>query len=150
MPIPPNNLINNPLNNNQLVNAQAIDEVAQKSITEIMKNPTRVVMLRNMVGQGDVDSDLEPEVKEECGKFGNVENCLIYEVNEGLVNGKRLPNIKSFQVPDDQAVRIFVEFTRVESAIKAIIDLNGRYFGGRIVKGVFFDLDKFKKMELLN
>lgn len=29
-----------------------IDEQPQESITEIMKNPTKVIMLRNMVGQG--------------------------------------------------------------------------------------------------
>lgn len=101
-----------------------------------------------MVGQGEVDADLEPEVREECSKFGEVNNCLIYEVNEGLINSKRMPNCKPMNVPDDQAVRIFVEFNRVESAIKALVDLNGRYFGGKVVKGVFYDLDKFRRMDL--
>lgn len=34
-----------------------------------------------MVGPGDVDEDLQPEVAEECGKYGEVERCLIFEVN---------------------------------------------------------------------
>lgn len=69
-------------------------------------------------------------------------------MNEGLVNSKRYPNLKSQNVSDENAVRIFIEFARVESAIKALIDLNGRYFGGRVVRGQFYNLDRFKKMDL--
>ncbi|KAH0617160.1 hypothetical protein JD844_028894 [Phrynosoma platyrhinos] len=50
--------------------------------------------------------------------------------------------------PDDEAVRIFLEFERVESAIKAVVDLNGRYFGGRVVKACFYNLDKFRVLDL--
>uniref|UniRef100_A0A4W2BS63 Splicing factor 45 n=1 Tax=Bos indicus x Bos taurus TaxID=30522 RepID=A0A4W2BS63_BOBOX len=50
--------------------------------------------------------------------------------------------------PDDEAVRIFLEFERVESAIKVVVDLNGRYFGGRVVKACFYNLDKFRVLDL--
>lgn len=33
-----------------------------------------------MVGQGEVDDDLQPEVQAECSKFGEVSKCLIFEV----------------------------------------------------------------------
>jgi len=57
-----------------------------------------------MVGPGEVDSDLEPEVKEECNtKYGDVISVVIME----------LPN-----VAPEETVRIFIEFSRVESAIK--------------------------------
>ena len=57
-----------------------------------------------MVGPGEVDDDLEPEVKEECnGKYGDVSKVVIFE----------MPN-----EPPEEAVRIFIEFKRVESAIK--------------------------------
>ena len=57
-----------------------------------------------MVGPGEVDEDLEPEVKEECNtKYGEVNSVVIYEI----------PNV----VPEE-SVRIFIEFKRVESAIK--------------------------------
>lgn len=57
-----------------------------------------------MVGPGEVDQDLEPEVKDECNtKYGDVSRVVIYEV----------PN-----VDHEEAVRIFVEFKRIESAIK--------------------------------
>lgn len=88
-----------------------------------------------MVGPGEVDEYLEPETKEECGKYGEVNKCIIFEIPGG-------------HVPPDEAVRIFVEFKRVESAIKAVIDLNGRYFGGRVVRAGFYDYDRFKKLEL--
>ncbi|KAM4570151.1 splicing factor 45 isoform 1-T1 [Odontesthes bonariensis] len=102
-------------------------------LTEILKNPTKVVLLRNMVGRGEVDEDLEGETKEECEKYGKVVKCVIFEIAE---------------VSDDEAVRIFLEFERVESAIKAVVDLNGRYFGGRVVKACFYNLDKFRILDL--
>ncbi|XP_027899903.1 splicing factor 45 isoform X2 [Xiphophorus couchianus] len=102
-------------------------------LTEILKNPTKVVLLRNMVGRGEVDEDLEGETKEECEKYGKVVKCVIFEIAE---------------VTDDEAVRIFLEFERVESAIKAVVDLNGRYFGGRVVKACFYNLDKFRLLDL--
>ena len=87
-----------------------------------------------MVGPGDVDEDLEPEVKDECNtKYGEVIMVIINEV----------PTATS-----DEAVRIFVEFKRIESAIKAVVDLNGRFFGGRQVKAGFFDFDRFKNYQL--
>ncbi|KAH9363530.1 hypothetical protein HPB48_005937 [Haemaphysalis longicornis] len=104
-----------------------------ESITDMMRNPSKVVLLRNMVGPGEVDDDLEPETKEECSKYGEVVRCLIYEI----------PG-----VADEEAVRIFIEFKRLESAIKAVVDTNGRYFGGRIVKASFYDHDKFKRLDL--
>jgi splicing factor 45 len=86
-----------------------------------------------MVGPGEVDDDLEGETAEECSKYGKVTKCLIFEIPDGA---------------DDEAVRIFLEFERMESAIKAVVDLNGRYFGGRVVKGNFYNLDKFRRFDL--
>lgn len=74
-----------------------------------------------MVGPGDVDDDLEPEVFEECNtKYGDVVKVLIHE----------LPGAQ----PED-AVRIFVEFKRIESAIKGIITFKIKFtfiFFGKI------------------
>ncbi|XP_060026965.1 splicing factor 45-like [Erinaceus europaeus] len=102
-------------------------------LTEMLKCPTKVVLLRNMVGAGEVDEDLEVETTEECEKYGKVGKCVIVEIPGA---------------PDDEAVQIFLEFERVESAIKAVVDLNGRYFGGRVVKACFYNLDKFRALDL--
>ena len=57
-----------------------------------------------MVGPGEVDEELEPEVKEECeGKYGEILKVKIVET-PGVV--------------DTEAVRIFLEFKRQECAIK--------------------------------
>ncbi|XP_028810352.1 splicing factor 45 isoform X2 [Denticeps clupeoides] len=116
----------------------AVADAAKKTadanpLTEILKCPTKVVLLRNMVGRGEVDEDLEVETKEECEKYGKVIKCVIFEISDAT---------------DDEAVRIFLEFERVESAIKAVVDLNGRYFGGRVVKACFYNLDRFRVLDL--
>ncbi|KAH0564223.1 splicing factor 45 [Cotesia glomerata] len=108
----------------------------EPTITEIMKSPSKVVLLRNMVGPGEVDADLEPEVKDECNtKYGDVARVLIHEVMD---------------VPPEEAVRIFVEFKRIESAIKAVVDLNGRFFGGRQVKAGFYSSEKLDNLQLMD
>jgi len=104
------------------------------SITDLMRNPSKVVLCQNMVGPGEVDEELEPEIKDECeAKYGDVQKVVIFEI----------PNA----APED-AVRIFTEFKRVESAIKAVVDLNGRFFGGREVRASFYDVEKFKNLKL--
>ncbi|XP_063701214.1 splicing factor 45 [Culicoides brevitarsis] len=108
----------------------------EETITEIIKRPSKVVLLRNMVGPGDVDEELEPEVKEECvTKYGEVQKVMIRELEN---------------VVPEEAVRIFVEFKRIESAIKAVVDLNGRFFGGRQVKAGFYSIEKFENSQLLD
>ncbi|KAM5286030.1 splicing factor 45 isoform 1-T2 [Hipposideros larvatus] len=92
----------------KIIVGEAIEKDAAKKsdsnpLTEILKCPTKVVLLRNMVGAGEVDEDLEVETKEECEKYGKVGKCVIFEIPGA---------------PDDEAVRIFLEFERVESAIK--------------------------------
>lgn len=95
--------------------------------------PTRVLLLNNMVGAGEVDEDLEEETGEEAGKYGKLRRCVIREI-KGL--------------PDDQAVRIFLEYEKVEDATKALVDMNGRYFGGRTVRARFYDEERFAKGDL--
>lgn len=43
---------------------------------------TLLSSVQNMVGPGEVDEDLQPEVTEECTKYGEVSNCLVYEVRQ--------------------------------------------------------------------
>jgi splicing factor 45 len=71
----------------------------------------------------------------ECSKYGSVQSVLIFEVLE--------PGFDP-----EEAVRIFVRFGRVEDATKAVVDLNGRFFGGRTVSAGFFDENRFDKQDL--
>lgn len=84
---------------------------------------------------GQVDDSLEDEVGEECSKYGQISSILIFEVTE--------PGY-----PPEQAVRIFVQFERMESAMKALIDLEGRFFGGRTVRATFFQESRFEQQDL--
>jgi len=95
--------------------------------------PTKVLLLNNLVGAGEVDEDLEGETAEEAGKYGKLVKCVVKEIK-----GK----------PDEEAVRIFLQYEKSEDATKALVDMNGRYFGGRVVKARFYDEDKFAKGDL--
>ncbi|MCL7047469.1 hypothetical protein MKW94_007542 [Papaver nudicaule] len=118
-----------------IVNASEPESEKKPKSVNINGAPTRVLLLRNMVGPGEVDDELEEEVASECAKYGTVTRVLIFEITE--------PDF-----PVDEAVRIFVQFERSEETTKALVDLDGRFFGGRVVRGTFFDEEKFGKNEL--
>lgn len=104
-----------------------------KAAASFNRPPTRVLLLNNLVGAGEVDEDLEGETAEEASKYGKLKRCVIKEIKG---------------VPDDQAVRIFLEYERSEDATKALVDMNGRYFGGRVVRARFYDEARFEKGDL--
>ncbi|GIL42508.1 hypothetical protein Vafri_463 [Volvox africanus] len=97
--------------------------------------PSRVICMRNMVGPGQVDEELEEEVGQELTKYGKVLDVLIFEVTT--------PGY-----PEEEAVRIFVQFERQESATKSAVDLQGRFFAGRQVRVSFFPEDRFLATDL--
>jgi len=88
-----------------------------------------------MVGPGEVDEELESETAEECSKYGPVVRCKIFEE-------------KNPMVPPDLSVRIFVQFTTRESALKAINSLHGRFFAKRQVEARFFDEERWEHNDL--
>ncbi|XP_074114980.1 poly(U)-binding-splicing factor hfp isoform X2 [Cotesia typhae] len=92
------------------------------------KVESRVVILRNMVAPEDVDETLQEEIQDECSKFGVVERVIIY-------NERQSEDDEDAEV----IVKIFVEFSQMSEAERARDSLNGRYFGGRLVKGELYD-----------
>ena len=78
---------------------------------------------------------MEDEVASECAKYATVTRVLIFEITE--------PNF-----PENEAVRIFIQFERSEETTKALVDLDGRYFGGRVVRATFYDEERFGNNEL--
>ena len=99
---------------------------AQRALPPEAGAPTRVILLRNVVGPGEVDDSLDAEVGVECSTHGAGASVLIFEVTQ--------PGF-----PPEEAVRIFVEFEAQEPAAAALRDMHGRFFGGRVVRGRFFD-----------
>ncbi|KAM0788247.1 hypothetical protein ACM66B_001398 [Microbotryomycetes sp. NB124-2] len=97
--------------------------------------PSRVVLLTNLCGLGDVDDDLGSEVAEEANKFGVVERCMVWPV----------PG----ETRDDEAVRVFLVMSGLAGGYNAVKQFNGRFFGGRTVKARFYDEQAFQRGDRL-
>ncbi|XP_030380406.1 poly(U)-binding-splicing factor half pint isoform X2 [Scaptodrosophila lebanonensis] len=100
---------------------------------------SRVIILRNMVGPEDVDETLQEEIQEECSKFGTVSRVIIF-------NEKQTEN-----EDDDEAeiiVKIFVEFSACNEAVRGKDALHGRFFGGRRVVAELYDQALFDQGDL--
>uniref|UniRef100_A0A914XPP8 Peroxisome biogenesis factor 2 n=1 Tax=Plectus sambesii TaxID=2011161 RepID=A0A914XPP8_9BILA len=103
------------------------------AMSEALKQPTKILLLRNMVSLEDVDDELEPEVRDEMLKYGQVTNVIVFKMPQPIC--------------EEESVRIFVEFFNVAQAIKAFVDLNGRFFGGRSIRAGFYSIDSFLNMD---
>ncbi|XP_029380165.1 poly(U)-binding-splicing factor PUF60a isoform X2 [Echeneis naucrates] len=102
----------------------------------LRKQESTVMVLRNMVGPDDIDDDLEGEVTEECGKFGQVKRVIIYQERQGEEDDA------------DVIVKIFVEFSEAAEMNRAIQVLNHRWFGGRKVVADVYDQERFENSDL--
>ncbi|XP_040910631.1 poly(U)-binding-splicing factor PUF60a isoform X2 [Toxotes jaculatrix] len=102
----------------------------------LRKQESTVMVLRNMVGPDDIDDDLEGEVTEECGKFGQVKRVIIYQERQGEEDDA------------DVIVKIFVEFSEAAEMNRAIQALNHRWFGGRKVVAEVYDQERFESSDL--
>eukprot|EP01138_Halocafeteria_seosinensis_P000542 gb/GECG01000556.1/.p1 GENE.gb/GECG01000556.1/~~gb/GECG01000556.1/.p1 ORF type:complete len:477 (+),score=83.25 gb/GECG01000556.1/:1-1431(+) len=122
-------------------------------------NASRIVLLQNMVGRGEVDKDLQSETAEECSNFGPVIQCVVDESKDSSTR-------------ESDAVRIFVEFENEPTAVRgmtiimreclifdhccmllcssfaAVKGLHGRMFGGRKVLASFYPEHLFESRQL--
>ncbi|CAI4228075.1 unnamed protein product [Auanema sp. JU1783] len=94
----------------------------------VMSNASKVLLLKNVVSTSEVDKDLEVEIQGELSKYGQIQSVYVHTMEK---------------LADDEAVRIFVEFTNVAQAIKAFVVMNGRFFGGRQVVASFYNHDNY-------
>ena len=84
-----------------------------------------VLLLRNLLSPAEVDSELDGEVREECGKFGRVRDVRVV-------------------VADDE-VRCYVLFDSTAECSRAVEALNGRWFGKRTVAADFYPLSSYEQ-----
>jgi len=94
--------------------AAAKEEVDEELAAKMKASP--ILLLENMVGPGEADEDLAGEVREECARFGEVEQVNVRE------EGRK------------RNVQIYVHFKTAGSREKAQGNLAGRWFGGRQVR----------------
>jgi hypothetical protein len=102
-----------------------IDSSSRQELMQKLSRQSRCVLLLNLVSKGEVDSELEEEVAEDCRSFGSVENVEIKEL--------------------EKEVRVFVVFEQVQSAAHAQKSLHGRFFGGNQIEATFYDLNKLRQ-----
>ncbi|MEQ2264597.1 U2 small nuclear RNA auxiliary factor 2 [Xenotaenia resolanae] len=108
------------------------------SVTQMGGLPTEVLCLMNMVAPEELLDDEEYEeivedVREECGKYGQVKSIEIPRPVDGL------------EVPGTG--KIFVEFTSVFDSQKAMQGLTGRKFANRVVVTKYCDPDAYHRRD---
>eukprot|EP01059_Diplonema_ambulator_P021513 TRINITY_DN3573_c0_g1_i4.p1 TRINITY_DN3573_c0_g1~~TRINITY_DN3573_c0_g1_i4.p1 ORF type:complete len:275 (+),score=86.64 TRINITY_DN3573_c0_g1_i4:335-1159(+) len=103
----------------------------KKGNTKITGAPTKIVLLRNLVGRGEVDPGLKGEVARECQKYGDVKGIEIYEDADPSTS-------------QEEAVRVFIKFQRGPEAVKAVVELDGRSFDSRVISACFYDETKYE------
>ena len=82
-----------------------------------------------MVEPESIDNELQIEIKDECSKFGKVDQLIIYQQ----------------AVNDEIEVKVFVLFNSVDGATKAQSKLHNRFFDGKRVHCEFYDEKSFKE-----
>jgi len=85
-----------------------------------------VLLLLNMVNPGEVDGELEGEVREEASQYGPIAKVVVHE---NAAQGH---------------VLIFVQFHAAADAAKARAALHARIFAGRVIRALPYPVAKFE------
>ncbi|CAD5218818.1 unnamed protein product [Bursaphelenchus okinawaensis] len=99
---------------------------------DMVQNASKIVLIKNMVTPSDYEENIQEIVEDEMAKYGAVSKVVIHEVPDA---------------PENEAIRIFVEYTNQAQAMKAVVDLSKRFYGGRALKVSFFDIDKYNNQQ---
>lgn len=110
--------VQQPTARGRIIDASA--SAARAAEAEKHGEASRVVVLLNTVGgEDDVDEALADDIGEECSKHGIVERVVLHLVE---------PPIEA-----EGCLRVFVVFSGMAGAWRAVKALEGRFFGGRTI-----------------
>ncbi|KAA1100933.1 hypothetical protein PGT21_001930 [Puccinia graminis f. sp. tritici] len=109
------------------------DAKSQRDLEEKIRygEPTRIVYLTNVVAVDEVDDELATEIAEEARKHGIVERCFV-----------RIVQREQIDDPSEK-VRVFILYSGLVGAWKAVKTFDGRFFGGRNIRARFFSENSF-------
>ncbi|WFD29056.1 hypothetical protein MSPP1_000060 [Malassezia sp. CBS 17886] len=98
---------------------------AQMHAREQFGKLSEVLVLENVADAGRYEVSLSQDIADECSQHGYVQRVLV--------------------APDTPAgVRVFVEFTGVAGAYRAVRALDARYLAGRLVRARYYPEDAFR------
>ena len=81
-----------------------------------------MLLLRNLVAPGEVDAELEAEVRDEAGQFGTIQQVVIHETKTNVL--------------------IFVLFAQSADCAKARASLDKRIFAGKLIRAIAYPKSK--------
>lgn len=113
-----------------------------KTTNGVVAKVPGVIVLKNMVtADEDLDDSLQLELYEECAKYGNVLQAVIYldkKVKQPQEDETSEPTYKD-------EVKIFVKYDDQASIKRALDALNRRSFDGREVSATQYDISAFRR-----
>lgn len=109
-----------------------VDEPEVKQ-AKLNRSPTKVVLLTNFAAPGEAEDLVRTRAEDLMKKFGKLKTFVMREIAGA---------------PDKDAVRVFLEFEKLQTASKVYAGLNGTYIEGRAVKARFYDEDRFAQGDL--
>lgn len=105
----------------KLARGTAIGGESSSSAAPVIETP--VLLLRNLVAPGEVDAELEAEVRDEAGQFGAIQQVVIHETSSNVL--------------------IFVLFAQAADCAKARASLDKRIFAGKLIRAIAYPKSKF-------
>ncbi|CAE7947319.1 RBM17 [Symbiodinium sp. KB8] len=100
---------------------------------KLNRSPTKVLLLTNVAPAKQPEETIKATVEEWVKKFGSVKECTVVRVPD---------------VPEEDAIRVFVVFDSIKASSKAYASLRGQVTDGRVLRARFYDEKRFQDGEL--
>ena len=97
--------------------------------------PSCIILIKNIAKIDEFTEFMKEDIIEECRKFGSIENTEVFIVSTSNYS-------------ENERIRIFIEYSSQESAVKAYRDLNNRHFNSNIIRVSFYDEDRYYEKDL--